>query len=99
MAPIVVRRRARAEIRAAVERYRAESPGAAEAFLREVQDALAEIAENPERFRLLRRRLRRVLLVRFPYGVFYRILADKISVVGVIHLRRDPRRWLVREAP
>ena len=99
MTRIVLRRRARAEIGAAVERYQAESPSAADAFFRTVQDALAAIAENSRQFHVLRGRLRRVILRRFPYGVYYKIYPDHISVVGVIHLRRDPRRWLVREAP
>lgn len=100
MAALVVRHRARAEIRAVAKRYRAESPAAAEAFLRKVEHALALIAESPERFHLLRRRLRRVLLLpQFPYGIYYRILPRVITVVGVIHLRRHPRQWLMRESP
>lgn len=99
MVRMVLRRRARAEIRAAVERYQAESPRAADAFYRKVQDALAAIAENPRQFHLLRGRLRRVILPRSPYGVYFKIYLHHISVVGVVHLRRDPKRWLLRETP
>jgi hypothetical protein len=44
--------------------------------------------------------MRRVLVERFPYAVFFRETADELVVLGCIHGRRDPRRWdalMVRE--
>jgi hypothetical protein len=54
--------------------------------------ARAEIAEAPERFPVLRGRLRRLLLAGFPYAVYYKV----ISVVGVIHGHRHPDTGLGR---
>lgn len=99
MAALKVRRRTHAEIRAAFERYRAESPRAADAFLRKVRDAIAAITENPQQFHVLRGRLRRVMLPHSPYAVYFKIYRHHISVVGVVHLRRDPKHWLLREVP
>ena len=94
-----VRKVARAEILAAFEWYLERSPAAAERFLAAVDDAMRRIEEAPERYPLIRGRLRRVLLERFPYGVYYKVYPSVISVVGVIHGHRHPDTWLRRAAP
>ncbi len=66
-----VRKIARAEIVAAFEWYLERSPTAAEGFLDAVNDAMKRIEEAPERHPIVRGRLRRVLLRRFPYAVYY----------------------------
>jgi plasmid stabilization system protein ParE len=58
--------------------------------LRAVDVAFAEIARMPERYPLVHREARRVLLRRFPYFV---ATPDLISIVACMHARRDPRRW------
>lgn len=44
-------------------------------------------------------RVRRCLIRRFPYGIFY-ILADrKIVVLAVLHVRKEPPDWGAEERP
>lgn len=33
----------------------------------------------------------------WPYGVFYRIDDDQVTVIAVYHARRNPRGWQDRE--
>ena len=99
MATLIVRARARADIDEAFEWYRARSPGAASDFLDAIDHALTHIAAAPERFPVVRGRLRRLLLVGFPYAVYYKVFPRTISVVGVIHGHRHPDTWLERAAP
>ena len=94
-----VRKIARAEIVAAFEWYLERSPAAAQQFLDAVDAAMVLIEEAPERHPIIRGRLRRVLLRRFPYAVYYRVFPSTISVVGVIHGHRHPDTWLRRAAP
>jgi plasmid stabilization system protein ParE len=94
-----VRKIARAEVIAAFEWYLARSPVAAEQFLEAVDDAMSRIEEAPDRHPIIRGRLRRVLLRRFPYAVYYKVYRSSISVVGVIHGYRHPDTWLRRAAP
>ncbi len=42
------------------------------------------------------RNVRRVLLKRFPYAVFYHLDDDQITVLAVYHASRDPRGWQSR---
>ena len=94
-----VRKIARTEIVAAFQWYLKRSPTAAQQFLDGVDDAITLIEEAPEHHPVIRGRLRRVLLRRFPYAVYYKVFPSTISVVGVIHGHRHPDTWLRRAAP
>ena len=60
-------------------------------FRKELDDVVGLIAENPMQFEEVRPGVRRVLLSRFPYGVYYRILgSDLIQIVVVKHHSRRP---------
>lgn len=99
MRRVVVRRLAQAEIAEAFEWYRERSISAAGDFLAAVDRAMVEVENDPERFPVVHGRLRRRLLHRFPYGVYFKVYAQTISVVGVIHGQRHPHVWLKRAAP
>lgn len=91
--PLSVSPQAEEEARQAAQWYERESSGLGRAFLEVVEQTLAAISENPLRFPLAYRDIRKALLKRFPYGVFFRIRADQIRVVAIMHLSRDPGRW------
>lgn len=91
--PLSVSPRAEAEIREAEQWYEERSEGLGAAFLEVVEQALAGIEENPLRFPVIYRDIRRALLRRFPYGVFFRVRPDQIRVLNVLHLSRNPDRW------
>lgn len=62
-------------------------------FLAEVERSIARMREYPEAGRPIRGGTRRRLLRRFPYGLLYRLDADEIVIVAVMHLRRRPDYW------
>ena len=99
MPRLVVRERARAEIREAFDWYLARSPSAAARFFEAVDAAISEIERTPERHPVVRGNLRRRLLPTFPYAVYYKLFPTVISVVGVIHGHRHPETWLQRAEP
>lgn len=99
MRTVVVRRQAQAEIAEAFDWYRARSITAASDFLMEVDRAMVAIERDPEHVPVVHGRLRRTLLQRFPYGVYFKMYARSISVVGVIHGHRHPDVWLKRASP
>ncbi|WP_437328366.1 type II toxin-antitoxin system RelE/ParE family toxin [Sorangium sp. So ce381] len=73
--------------------YEEQRSGLGAVFRRELDDAIKRIRSAPLAYPPLYRDVRRVLVERFPYAVFYRILPAAIVVVGVIHRRRHPREW------
>jgi hypothetical protein len=40
--------------------------------------------------------VRRCLLNRFPYAIYYGVAEDGVVVIAVSHLRRKPDYWLER---
>ncbi|MCI0339567.1 MAG: type II toxin-antitoxin system RelE/ParE family toxin [Planctomycetales bacterium] len=66
-------------------------PGLGRELLLSVDSAVAQLRRNPRAFRIVHKDVRRVLVRRFPYGVFYFTEGERIVVLAVFHGRRDPR--------
>jgi toxin ParE1/3/4 len=71
--------------------YEQQRPGLGMRFRDALDAAVALLAENPRAFPVMYRDLRRVLVERFPYAVYYRIHPSQVSVVAIFHGRRNPR--------
>ena len=65
----------------------------------ELDVAMKRIVEAPEHSPVVRGRLRRVLLHRARYAVYYKPYPSGTSVVGVNHGHRHPATWLRRAGP
>jgi len=65
-------------------------------FMQCVHDALSRIVENPHAFPIVYRSLRRAVVRRFPFAIFYEVSASEIEVTAVFHSRRDPEIWKSR---
>ena len=50
----------------------------------------------PRMYSVVMANLRRAKLRKFPYLIYYRVLADRVEVIAVLHASRDPRRWQER---
>jgi len=66
-------------------------------FLRCVDVSIAQISRAPETHPALHQNIRRVLTRRFPFGIFYILVGQKIIVLAVLHARRDPSLWKKRK--
>lgn len=62
-------------------------------FIRVVDNNLALIQKNPFAYPIIHNNIRRKLLPRFPYGLFYLIQDDIIFVLACFHVKRDPQQW------
>ena len=81
-----------ADLLAAHDWYEQRSPGLGKDFVRMVDASFAGLARQPELFPPVHRGLRRVLLRRFPYAVFYRIDSDAVRVIAVLHTAMNLHR-------
>jgi plasmid stabilization system protein ParE len=84
---------AQLEARAAREWYRERSEAAAEGFVAELDNAVREIGESPERWPKYTPSTRRFLFRRYPYYVVYRQLLTIIQILAVAHGHRRPGYW------
>ena len=83
---------AEADVAHAAEYYEAQRPSFGFAFLGEVYRLTELIRETPHLFTLVDPPIRRALLRRFPFGLFYLpgTFQQADVVVAVIDLRQDP---------
>ena len=86
---LLLRGKAKADIRRAAKWYEYQRKGLGREFVAEVDAALTRLQANPEQYEIVHREIRHAILRRFPYGIFYRIRSTTISVFAVLHLKRD----------
>jgi toxin ParE1/3/4 len=86
----------RDEIDDAYRWYERRRSGLGSDFLDAVEKILVEITANPARYGFADADIREGLLTRFPYAIYYRVLADRIRVLAVYHTSRDPSGWQSR---
>lgn len=85
--------RALREIGEAQEWYELQSPGLGEEFIAAIELQLKRLEQAPLLYAEVIPRVRRALLPRFPYGLFYAMSDDVIHVVAVLHDARNSKRW------
>jgi len=93
---LVLRPQAEAELLGARDWYEDHRPGLGAAFATEVDRALGGIIRSPLAYSRVQGEIRRALVRRFPYAIYFRAMPDEIVVLAVIHGRRHPRRWQAR---
>ena len=84
---------AEVEIFEAALRYEREKSGLGFRFEADLGRVFTRLAENPLQFPEIEMEARRALLRRFPYGVFFTVAADVVTVLAVLHLHRHPATW------
>ena len=78
------------------EYYEAQVERLGESFLDEVEQAVVDVSESPERWPYFLLNSRRRLLDRFPYSIVYLIETERIYILAVMHQRRRPGYWRKR---
>jgi plasmid stabilization system protein ParE len=73
--------------------YEEQREGLGEEFLAAVDHTFDSIEQLPESFARVHGEVRRAMVARFPYAVFFRIERTRVVVLTVLHTARDPRLW------
>ena len=87
---------AQAELDGAFDWYQEQMIGLGYDFLEALNNTLRLIVSYPELPPVMSGNIRRYLLNRFPYAIYYGVADERIVVIAVSHLRRKPEYWLVR---
>ncbi|NJN52968.1 MAG: type II toxin-antitoxin system RelE/ParE family toxin [Gammaproteobacteria bacterium] len=96
MLPSFLREEARRDLQIAANWYEARQRGLGDVFLDEFLSCVDQVEELPQSGERIDADVRRMLLNRFPYAIFYTIEPTHIEVLGVLHCRRHPEIWRSR---
>lgn len=93
---LVFRIESRNELDEAYSWYESQQPGLGDDFLERVEEALNRICQMPESYPVVYRDVRRSIVRRFPYTIYYRMISSRVIITAVFHGSRDPKAWQAR---
>lgn len=90
---VVFRRRVKHDLQAAFDWYEEQRVGLGEDFLTSVKATFSSIELHPELYPTEHGEVRRAVMSRFPFAVFYLIEPSRSVVLRVLHTARNPAIW------
>lgn len=93
---IVIRSAAQEDIALAATWYERQQFGLGGLLLDELDGLLTRLKINPLQFPIVESEVRRGLIRRFPYGVYFIIDTPHVEVIAVFHLHRKLFTWKSR---
>ena len=90
---ITIRPEAELDIQDAYEYYETLDKGLGSEFVRAIDACLSKIGRNPLAYSLAYKQIRRALIRKFPYGIFYIVENSNIIVIACFHAKRNPKSW------
>ena len=91
--PVVYRRKVGRDLAAGFGYYEEQVEGLGEKFLAAVNSGFDAIERYPEMFGQVHGEVRRAVVSRFPYAIFYHVEAGRVVVLTVLHTARNPKLW------
>ena len=85
--------RAAVDIINAFEWYETQRSGLGDEFRDALDRTFDLVRQMPETGPVVHAGLRRLLLKRFPFAIYYRLDAEIVVIHGCLHQRRDPLTW------
>lgn len=85
---------ARQELDDASDYYQMALEGLGKLFRHEVRIAVKRIMAHPKAWSVGNNEIRKCLMHRFPYNIFYSIEPDHIFIIAIAHQHRKPDYWV-----
>lgn len=76
--------------------YEEQAVGLGDDFLDELDRTLRLIVSFPLLHPLVGNQVRRCLLNRFPYAIYYGLADNRIVIIAVAHMKKQPGYWFGR---
>ena len=65
-------------------------------FISTIEIAVFDLSDEPEKWPVIGKEIRRRILPRFPYSILYKIDPEEIIIVAIMHQKRRPNYWINR---
>jgi plasmid stabilization system protein ParE len=93
---VVFSKFAKSELEDAIAFYELEYPGLGLKFKEEIRKNVNIIKKHLQAWAIERGDIRKSLLHKFPYKIFFSIEKDHIFIIAIAHQHRKPDYWLGR---
>lgn len=90
---LIIRPEAKADLLDTFHWHQKQKQGLGHDFKLCVDEIISKIQRNPLIHKKIFLDVRRSVIKRFPFGVFYTVENQRIVVIAVLHARRDPMKW------
>ena len=97
MKPVFFHPDAKSEMVDAAAWYETQQINLGKRFLSSIQDTINRLKLQPNLYSFVESDVRRCLTKIFPFGVMFREKRDRIEIMAVMHLHRDPNYWKNRK--
>jgi plasmid stabilization system protein ParE len=85
------------ELKDAVIWYDYQRKGLGAEFFLCIDESIERIQNNPQLYPIVHKNIRRTVIRRFPFAIFYEVSESEIRIIGIFHARRDPSQWKSRK--
>jgi toxin ParE1/3/4 len=93
---VQIRRAAELDVAEAQLWYDAQRSGLGAEFHSEVSQVIDRLSETPFVYQIVYRNVRRAIVHRFPYLLWYRVVGELVTVLACTHGRQGPERIKTR---
>lgn len=93
---VQVRRAAELDVAEAQIWYETQRAGLGAEFHSEVSQVIARLEETPLIYRVVHGNVRRAVVRRFPYLIWFRVLGELVIVLACTHAKQDPGKAVSR---
>lgn len=93
---LFVRQEAETDIKEGFDYYESCRDNLGYDFLLCIEESFEKIQRNPSGFKTVYRNIRRTFVRRFPFGIYFVISDNNVSILAVAHVRRNPSHWQKR---
>lgn len=75
------------------EFYSEDSPKVADIFFKQINLGFENIKQNPKSFPIAHKDVRKYIVKKFPFVIYFRIIHTVIQVIAIFHTSRNPEIW------
>lgn len=88
---------AKEELEHAIRFYKQQQAGLDKRFIETLEDAINRVCRNPLLYRKVDNETRKCRLLHFPYALIFQTRSDRIEIIAIMHLRKQPNYWQLRK--
>lgn len=75
------------------EFYFEDSPKVADTFFKQINLGFENIKQTPKSFPFTHKDVRKYVVKKFPFVIYYRIVDKTIQIIAIFHTSRNPEIW------